>query len=95
MTTQGSRGSGEGGRVQSADLFIQQGDLVGQEARFREALAHLPGVRAVGEIGGPERERAAEASVRVDYDPETTNPLILREALQRAGFTVLSAAEDS
>lgn len=93
MTVERAQGTGNGGRVQSADLFIQQADLTGKEGRFRDTLTRLPGVRAVGSITAPEGSPSAEASVRVDYDPGTTNPLILRETLQREGFTVLSASE--
>ena len=35
----------------------------------------------------------AEAGVRVEFDAAVTNPVILREALAKRGFAVLSAAE--
>ena len=34
-----------------------------------------------------------ELVARVEFDPGVTNPVILREALEREGFTIMSAAE--
>jgi carbon monoxide dehydrogenase subunit G len=75
----------------SAELLIQRAQVVGRVEQLREALRALPGVQRVGTID--EDVASIEARVSVDFDPGVTNPVVLREALARAGFTVLSAAE--
>ncbi|MBA2446504.1 MAG: hypothetical protein H0V51_00580 [Chloroflexi bacterium] len=76
----------------SADLLIQSGDLVGRETQLREALRRLPGVTSVGELA---RDAASiEARIRVEFDAGATNPLIMKDALSREGFTILSASEE-
>ena len=76
------------------DLFIQRGDLAGREDQFQDALRRLPGVQSVGRVEEPQGSGTAEVCVRVTIDTETTNAVILRDALQREGFTVLSASEE-
>jgi hypothetical protein len=78
--------------VDSADLFIQSGDVVGKEAQLQEALRRLPGVTSVGELTGD--TESVEARIRVEFDAGETNPLIMKDALAREGFTIMSASEE-
>ena len=74
------------------ELFIQGGDVAGQEERLVRVLQELPGVRSVGTIA--QDDISVEAKVEVEFDPEETNPLLMRDALEEQGFTILSAAEE-
>lgn len=76
----------------SADLLIQSGDVVGKETQLRESLRRLPGVISVGELSRD--AESVEARIRVEFDAGQTNPLIMKDALAREGFTVMSAAEE-
>ncbi len=78
-------------RTDTAVLLIQQEDAIRRTGQLRETLGHLAGVQAVGEPA-PVPD-SAEMRVHVDFDPGTTNPVVMREALARDGFTVLSAGE--
>ncbi len=75
----------------SADLFLERDDVVGREAQFEHALRSMPGIISVRIVQPP--GETLEAGARVEFDASVTNPVILREALAKQGFTVLSAAE--
>lgn len=75
----------------SADLFLERDDVVGREAQLEQALRSMPGVASVRIVQPP--GETAEAGVRVEFDAAVTNPVILRQALAKQGFAVLSAAE--
>ncbi len=74
-----------------AELYIQRADLQGREAECARLLRQMPGVLGA-QMAGSDPE-SIELRVRVEFDPGATNPVVLREALERAGFTVMSAAE--
>ena len=78
--------------LMDAELFVQAEDLVGDRAAlFEDALRQMPGVRFVSERHQP--GPSVEACVQIAFDPELTNPVVLKEALGRLGFNVLSARE--
>lgn len=76
----------------SADLLIQWGDVVGKETQLQEALRRLPGVTSVGAVSRD--TDSIEARIRVEFDAGATNPLIMKDALARDGFTIMSASEE-
>jgi hypothetical protein len=78
--------------VDSVELYIQAADVAGEESRFREALRRLPGVKSVGELS--QDDESIEARVRVEFDARETNPLLMKDALEREGFTIMSAGEE-
>jgi hypothetical protein len=78
--------------LMDAELFVQAEDLIGdREALLENALRELPGVQFVSERhqSGP----SVEGCVQIAFDPQVTNPVIIKEALGRRGFNVLSARE--
>jgi len=78
--------------LKDAELFVQAQDLVGdREALFEDALRQIPGVRFVSPRSQP--GPSVEACVQIAFDPALTNPVIIKEALGRLGFNVLSARE--
>jgi hypothetical protein len=77
-----------------ADLFLERDDVLGKEAALEAALRRLPGVSAVHVVPfDTSGSQSIEACVRVDFDPQVTNPVIIRDALAGEGYAVLSAAE--
>jgi hypothetical protein len=81
-------------QLDHADLYFERDDVLGKEAVLEAALLVVPGVRGARILRNHERRtETAEVGLRVDFDPQVTNPVILEEALARRGFTVLSAAE--
>jgi len=73
------------------ELYLQSSRLVGREAELLAVVRQLPGVEAVQGLGFD--RTALEARVLVTFDPGRINPVVLEDALTRAGFTVLSAGE--
>jgi len=75
------------------ELFIQYADAAGREAWVRATLRQVPGVLSAAPL--PAGDGAGGVPLRVEFDPGRTNPIIMRAALARDGFTVLSAADES
>lgn len=79
--------------VIDAELYVQAMDLEGEdrERLFEATLRRIPGVSFVSprEHSGPSAERC----VQIAFDPEQTNPVIIKDVLGRIGFNVLSARE--
>jgi hypothetical protein len=79
--------------VIDAELYVQAMDLEGEgrERLFEATLRQIPGVSFVSprEHTGPSAERC----VQIAFDPEQTNPVIIKDVLGRIGFNVLSARE--
>jgi hypothetical protein len=75
-----------------AELFMQAVDLDDtRHALLEQALHDMPGVRFVSQRAY--RSSTAEVSVQIAFDPQITNPVIIKEELGRQGFTILSARE--
>jgi hypothetical protein len=75
-----------------AELFVQAQDLVGdRQALLEDALHQIPGVSFVSERAQP--GPSVERCVQIAFDPEVTNPVVIKEALGHLGFNVLSARE--
>jgi hypothetical protein len=76
-----------------AELYLQRAAAVGRGAALERALRRVPGVL---DVGLPrEDDQSIEMRVRVRFEPGRTNPLLMRDALEAQGFTVLSADEQA
>jgi hypothetical protein len=73
-----------------AELFLERDDVVSRQAQLEALLCQQPGVHSFQVVAHD--DPTVEVCLRVAIDPEVTNPVILKEALAREGFTVLSAA---
>ena len=49
-------------------------------------------MKSVGELR--QDDESIEARVRVEFDAAETNPLLMKDALEREGFTIMSAGEE-
>jgi hypothetical protein len=73
------------------DLYFERETVDGKERELEAALRRLPGIQTV-ELLGSDAE-TIEARVRVGFDPARVNPVMMEDALDRAGFAILSAGE--
>jgi hypothetical protein len=58
---------------------------------LEDALRQMPGVQFVSPRAQP--GPSVERCVQIAFDPEVTNPVVIKEALSHLGFSVLSARE--
>ena len=75
-----------------AELFMQAADWDdSRRALVEQALHDIPGVEFVSPPGTA--DPSVEARVQIAFDPQITNPVVIKQVLARQGFTVLSSRE--